>query len=151
MTSLIVNFPFISSNILAVQSYGVYISQHIRYSMDCSQNKNFLDSETHIVITNYWTQSSYVVDFKVKGKVEREFQCQLYPLWSTGRHVAPLWHIMLMLSQTTGPLTKYPFLKWQWIFFYPKQFSFLYNTDNNFTGLDYLSSKFVVEFCYQSS
>ena len=35
----------------------------------------------------------------MKGKVERDFQCQLYPLRSTGRHVAPLGHIILIQRQ----------------------------------------------------
>jgi hypothetical protein len=83
--------------------------------MDCSQNKNFLDSE---IAAAKSTQTSR--------------HCSLNKVIAAT--------ILISLSQTTGPLMKYSFLKWQWIFFYPKQLSFLYNTDNNFTGHDYLSS-----------
>ena len=40
---LIVNFPFICSNIPAAPAYGVYISQLIRYSRDCDYYREFLD------------------------------------------------------------------------------------------------------------
>jgi hypothetical protein len=40
----IVNFPFICSNIPAAPTYGVYISQMIRYSRACSY-QDFLDRE----------------------------------------------------------------------------------------------------------
>ena len=39
----IVNFPFICSNIPATLSYGVYISQLIRYSRDCGSYHDFID------------------------------------------------------------------------------------------------------------
>jgi len=42
-TFTIVNFPFISSNIPASPTYGVYISQLIRYSRACAQYSDFLD------------------------------------------------------------------------------------------------------------
>jgi len=37
------NFPFISSNIPASAAYGIYISQLVRYSIDCAQYSDFLD------------------------------------------------------------------------------------------------------------
>ena len=40
---LIVNFPFICSNIPAVPAYGVYISQLIQYSRTCASYQDFLD------------------------------------------------------------------------------------------------------------
>ena len=40
---LIVNFPFLSSNITAAPAYGVYISQLIRYSRACISYHDFLD------------------------------------------------------------------------------------------------------------
>ena len=40
---LIVNFPFICSNIPASPAYGVYISQLIRYSRACGSYQDFLD------------------------------------------------------------------------------------------------------------
>ena len=40
---LIVNFPFICSNIPAAPAYGVYISQLIRYSRVCGSYQDFLD------------------------------------------------------------------------------------------------------------
>jgi hypothetical protein len=39
----IVNFPFICSKILATPTYGVYISQLIRYSRACGSYQDFLD------------------------------------------------------------------------------------------------------------
>jgi hypothetical protein len=39
----IVNFPLICSNIPAAPSYGVYISQMIRYSRTCGSYHDFLD------------------------------------------------------------------------------------------------------------
>jgi hypothetical protein len=40
---LIVNFPFICSNIPAAPAYGVYISQLIQYSRACGSYQDFLD------------------------------------------------------------------------------------------------------------
>jgi hypothetical protein len=40
---LIVNFPFICSNIPAAPAYGVYISQMIRYSRACGSYQDFFD------------------------------------------------------------------------------------------------------------
>jgi hypothetical protein len=44
ITSLfpIVNFPFISSNIAASSSHGVYISQCIRYARACAQYSDIM-------------------------------------------------------------------------------------------------------------
>ena len=39
----IVNFPFLDSNIPASPSYGIYMSQLIRYSRACSRYQDFLD------------------------------------------------------------------------------------------------------------
>jgi hypothetical protein len=39
----ILNFPFICSNIPAAPAYGVYISQLIRYSRACGPYQDFLD------------------------------------------------------------------------------------------------------------
>ena len=41
----IVNFQFICSNILAASTYGVYISQLIRYTRACGSYHDFLDRE----------------------------------------------------------------------------------------------------------
>jgi hypothetical protein len=40
---LIVNFPFISSNLPVAPAYGVYISHLIRYSRACGSYQNYLD------------------------------------------------------------------------------------------------------------
>ena len=40
---LIVNFPFLCSNIQGAPAYGVYISQLIRYSRACGSYQDFLD------------------------------------------------------------------------------------------------------------
>ena len=39
----IVNFPFLSSNILSAPAYGVYVSQVIRYARDCSNYQDFME------------------------------------------------------------------------------------------------------------
>jgi hypothetical protein len=44
---LIVNFPFICSNIPAAPAYGVHISQLIRYSRGCGSYQDFLDRAPH--------------------------------------------------------------------------------------------------------
>ena len=43
LLKIIVNFPFICSNIPAAPAYGIYISQMIRYSRACSSYQDFLD------------------------------------------------------------------------------------------------------------
>ena len=40
---LIVNFPFLSSNIPSAPAYGVYVSQLIRYARACSNYQDFLE------------------------------------------------------------------------------------------------------------
>ena len=40
---LLVNFPFLSSNIPSAQAYGVYVSQLIRYARACSNYQNFIE------------------------------------------------------------------------------------------------------------
>ena len=60
---LIVNFPFICSNIPAAPAYGVYIFQLIRYSRACGSYQGFLDSglllTIFIVIWNSKAWQSY--------------------------------------------------------------------------------------------
>ena len=41
----IVNFPFLSSNILSAPAYRVYVSQLIRYARSCSKYQDFVDRE----------------------------------------------------------------------------------------------------------
>ena len=45
----IVNFPFLSSNILSGPSYGVYISQLIRYAQCCSHYDDFRYHHKYLV------------------------------------------------------------------------------------------------------
>ena len=47
----IVNFPFLSSNILSIPSYGVYISQLIKYARCCSYYDDSI---------NVWLTDSYL-------------------------------------------------------------------------------------------
>ena len=47
----IVNFPFLSSNILSIPSYGVYISQLIKYARCCSYYDDSI---------NFWLTDSYL-------------------------------------------------------------------------------------------
>ena len=54
-----VNFTFISSNIQASPTYGVYISQFIRYFRDCVQYSNFLGG-AHL-LTQKLLKQGYVV------------------------------------------------------------------------------------------
>jgi len=54
---MIVNFPFICSNIPAAPAYGVYISQLIRYSRTCGSYLDFLDRElllTRKILNQTW-------------------------------------------------------------------------------------------------
>ena len=44
---LVVNFPFICSNIPTAPVYGVYISQMIRYSRACGSYQDFLNIASH--------------------------------------------------------------------------------------------------------
>ena len=45
----IVNFPFLSGNIPSAPTYGVYISQLIRYSRACYQYSDFLDRAFQLI------------------------------------------------------------------------------------------------------
>ena len=45
----IVNFPFMSSNIPSAPSYGVYVSQLIRYAHCCSNYSDFLSCHRALV------------------------------------------------------------------------------------------------------
>jgi hypothetical protein len=55
----IVNFPFISSTILASPSYGIYCSQFTeRYSRDCTQYNDFLDRAQ--ILTQKLIKQGYV-------------------------------------------------------------------------------------------
>ena len=65
---LIVNFPFICSNIPAAPAYGVYISQMIRYSRACGSYQDFLDrglllTKKLLVITSkFYGRHHHLVD-----------------------------------------------------------------------------------------
>ena len=50
----IVNFPFLSSNIPSSPSYGVYISQLIRYARCCLYYDDF------DIAINFWLTDSYL-------------------------------------------------------------------------------------------
>ena len=55
----IVNFPFICNNIPAAPSYGVHISQFIRYSRTCGSYNDFIDrgwlqTRTLLKQWSYW-------------------------------------------------------------------------------------------------
>ena len=40
---LLVNFPFMSSNIPSAPAYGVYVSQLVRYARACCNYEDFVD------------------------------------------------------------------------------------------------------------
>ena len=40
---LVINFPFLSSNIPSAPAYGVYVSQLIRYARTCSNYQDFME------------------------------------------------------------------------------------------------------------
>ena len=54
----IINFPFLSSNIPYAPSFGVYISQLIRYSRACSHSTDFIC----VLLTQKLIQQSYEED-----------------------------------------------------------------------------------------
>ena len=56
----IINFPFLSSNIPSAPSYGVYISQLIRYSRACSHYTDFIYRS--VLLTQKLLQQSYEED-----------------------------------------------------------------------------------------
>ena len=56
----IVNFPFMSSNILSAPAYGVYASQLIRYARCCSNYSDFL-SRHRALVTRLLSQGYTIV------------------------------------------------------------------------------------------
>jgi hypothetical protein len=91
LTVLIVNFPFISSNIPASSAYVVYIQLLIRYSTAWTERNCWRKS--------YSSEATFVIT-----------------IWLT--------------------VTKYPYLKWQWILYYLCRCFLSSITAETFTGLD---------------
>ena len=73
---LIVNFPFICSNIPIAPAYGVFLSQLIRYSRACGSYQDFPDREL-LPTRKLLTQGCLLV--KLKSPL-RKFYC--WPLWN---------------------------------------------------------------------
>ena len=105
--------PLISSNIPASPGYGVYISQLVRYSRACAQYSDFLD----------------IVQLMTRKLLEQGFVvCRL-----NSTIVITIWLTV----------TKYPYLKWQWIFYFLRRCFLSSTTAKTFTGLDYNMSNTV--------
>ena len=84
----IVNFPFFSSNILSGPSYGVYISQLIRYARCCSHCDDF----------RYRHKCSWLIDFCHKAMQPWGLRSLSEILWQiSGSH----WEIPYV-SQSNG-------------------------------------------------
>jgi hypothetical protein len=64
----IVNFPFIYSNIPAAPTYGVYISQLVRYYRDCGTYQDFL--ERGFVLTRKLLNQGFLL-VQLKSHFER--------------------------------------------------------------------------------
>ena len=67
---LIMNFPFICSNIPAVPAYGVYISQLIRYPSACCFYDNFFD--TGLLLTMKLLNQGFLLG-KLKSSLRESF------------------------------------------------------------------------------
>jgi hypothetical protein len=83
---LIVNFPFICSNIPAAPAYGVYISQLIRYSRACGSYKDFPDRGL-LLTRKLFTVGKVEV---ITSKILRSPPWLGWPLWNicvTNDHV----------------------------------------------------------------
>ena len=91
MMTLLINFPFISINILASPPYGVYISQFIHYFMACVQNRDFLD-RSQLLTQQLLSKATLILGWSHRYKTSTV----VIRNWLT--------------------VTKYPYLKWQWIF-----------------------------------
>ena len=63
---LIINFPFLSSNIPSAPAYGVYVSQLIRYARTCSNYQDFMEREK--VLTTKLLSQGYQKKKKKKKK-----------------------------------------------------------------------------------
>ena len=55
----IVNFPFLSSNILSAPAYGVYVSQLIRYARACSNYQDFIERGKVLTLTTRLLSQRY--------------------------------------------------------------------------------------------
>ena len=69
---LIVNFPFICSNIPASPAYGVYISQLIRYSRACGSYQDFLDRG--LLLTRKLLNKGFLL-VKLKSSLRKLYGC----------------------------------------------------------------------------
>ena len=88
---IIINFPFISSNIPALPAYGVYISQLIPYS--CTQYSDFLD-RAQLLTQNLLK----------KGNVAQRLKSLLQKLYGYHRDLVD--HYKISISQTTNDLLR---------------------------------------------
>jgi len=99
--------------IAASLSYGVYISQLIRYSKACVKYSNFLDRAQMLTQKqSYSNKATFLLGW-----------CHRY---KNSTIVITIWW--------TG--TKYPYLKWQWILYFLRKCFLSATTANTFTGLD---------------
>ena len=114
----IINFLCIINNIPASPAYGVYISQLVHYSRTCAY------ASTVILWTelNCWRKSNSNKTTLLLG-------------WSH-RYKNPTVVITILLT-----ITKYPYLKWQWIFYFLHRCFLSSITANTFTGLDCIYKK----------
>ena len=88
----IVNFLFLSSNILSAPVYGVYVSQLIRYARACSNYQDFMErgkvlttkllsqvyqkpnsSAGDIMIWSWWAKLAYQVMLTIRGRLITPF------------------------------------------------------------------------------
>ena len=84
----IVNFPFKCSNIPAAPTYGVYISQLIRYSRDCGYYHEFLDGE--LLLTRKFLNQGFLL-VKIKSSIRKFY----------GHHHDLVNHYGISVSQMT--------------------------------------------------
>ena len=70
----IVNFPFMSSNILAGPSYGIYISQSVRIGRISNTYDEFV--KRHLIITSRFIKQGFRYT-----KLVKSFMLNIYILW----------------------------------------------------------------------
>jgi len=103
----IVNFPFISINILASPAYGVYSSQLIRYSIDWDQYIDFSGQR--------WDSNAKATHTRLRCKLKSSLQ-KFY-----GRHPNLVERYEILISQMTMDLLLFTF----WV-------RFLHTSDDRF-------------------
>ena len=90
----IVNFPFICSNIPAAPTYGVYVSQLIRYSRTCGSYQDIIDRG--LLLTRKLLNQGFLL-VKLNASLQKVLRSQPWLGW-------PLWNICITNDHGYVPL-----------------------------------------------